>query len=183
VTKADVAELVTMLMAAFPHAKVSSATSGVYEMALVDLDKALGRKAVATLIATNRFLPTVAEIRETCVTLQHGRSRPGADAWGEVLAALKRYGYTRTPGVDFQFNDPLVLRAVRSLGWRELCGSDNSVADRARFIELYDSYRNNVRTDAQTLPGATSLDLPRGDGPRQLSELVGIRMLRGPDEE
>jgi hypothetical protein len=131
-------KLVAVLVAAFPTGKITAETVGVYERMLGDLDYGAANAAIERLLATSKWLPTVAEIREAGLTLNRGEMRPGGDAWGEVLRAISRYGYMRTPGIDFEFTDPIVAECVRALTWRELCDSENQVADRARFVELYD---------------------------------------------
>jgi hypothetical protein len=120
-----------------------------YAAGLCDLEAEVVRGAIVRLARTSKFLPTIAEIREACITNARGPKRPGADAWGDVLAAVRDEGVYRRPVQDFLFKDPLVLRAVRSLGWSELCLSENQTADRARFIELYDSYERVERVEAQ----------------------------------
>jgi len=137
-TEGQVAKLVAVLIAAFPSAKISTETSAVYERMLGDLDYPAANAAIERLLATSKWLPTVAEIREAALTLYAGEIGAGGEAWGEVVAAIGRYGRNRTPGVDFQFADPVTAECVASLKWRELCDSDNQVADRARFVELYD---------------------------------------------
>jgi len=62
----EAAELVLMMLAAFPSAKVTDSTSQVYEGMLADIDVAVARRAVHKLIATSKWFPTVAEIREAC---------------------------------------------------------------------------------------------------------------------
>ncbi len=137
-TKLEVAKLVGVLIASFPNSKVSPETSLVYERMLADLDYPAANAAVERLLATARFMPTIAEIRESALTLERGEVRAGGEAWGEVLKAIGRYGYVRQPGVDFEFSDATTVECVRALNWRELCESENPQADRARFIELYD---------------------------------------------
>jgi len=76
VKRSEAAELVMMLMGAFPNAKTSESTSQVYETLLVDLDVAVARRAVARLVATSRFLPSIAEIREASAAIvQSERAR------------------------------------------------------------------------------------------------------------
>ncbi len=134
----EAAELVAVLMAAFPSARPTARTSEVYERMLMDLDGKTANAAVERLLATSRFMPTVAEIRDACIDLSHGDRRAGGEAWGECLKAIGRFGVYRSPGKDFSFQDPLVARCVAALGWEPLCNSENQAADRARFIELYD---------------------------------------------
>lgn len=130
-------KLIAVLIAAFPG-KATDATVQIYERMLGDLEYVAANAAVERLLATAKFLPTIAEIREATLTVHAGEIRPGAEAWGEVLRAIARYGRNRTPGDDFQFSDPVTAECVAALKWRELCDSENQVADRARFVELYD---------------------------------------------
>jgi hypothetical protein len=157
--RSEAAKLVAVLLAAFPGAKSTAGTSEVYERMLADLDYPTANAAVERLLATCRFMPTIAEIRTACIDLSHGDRRAGGEAWGECLKAIGRWGYTRSPGKDFSFQDPLVARCVAALGWENLCNSESQMADRARFIELYDQLaigeRRNVT--AGELPAAKRL--------------------------
>ncbi len=138
-TSTEAKKIVAVLIAAFPDTKATLDTVAVYERMLADLDYPAANAAVERLIATSRYgMPRIAEIREAALTVDQGELRPGGDAWGEVLAAIGKYGYARQPGVDFQFDDPTTGAAVKAMNWRELCSSENPQADRARFIELYD---------------------------------------------
>lgn len=153
-TKVEVAKLVQVLLASFPNAQTNTGTSQAYERMLADLDHAAAQAAVERLIATSKWLPTVAEIRETAQAIAVGEQRPGGDAWGSVLSAIKAQGAYRKPGIDFVFNDPVTARCVAALNWEELCLSENQAADRARFIELYEKLAIQERSRAlsESLP-------------------------------
>ena len=144
-TKAEAAKLVAVLIAAYPSAKLGPDTTGIYERMLIDLDYPSANAAVERLLATSKWPPTVAEIREASLALTTGEIKPGGEAWGIVLSAIGRHGRNRTPGVDFDLGDTVALDVVRALHWRELCDSDNQAADRARFIELYDQLAATAR--------------------------------------
>lgn len=158
-TRSEAAKLVAVLLAAFPSAKSTAGTSEVYERMLADLDYPTANAAVERLIATCKFMPSIAEIRGACMDLSHGDQRAGGEAWGECLKAISRFGIYRAPGKDFSFQDPLVARCVAALGWEALCNSENQAADRARFIELYDKLAVGARRDlnAGALPAAERL--------------------------
>lgn len=190
-TKAEAAKLVAVLLASYPNtpqARVSSSgqtvqTSEVYERMLADLEYPTANAAVERLLATSRFMPTVAEIRDACMDLIHGDQRAGGEAWGECVKAISRWGIYRVPGVDFMFSDPLVARCVAALGWQNLCNSENQAADRARFIELYDRLAVGARRDTNTnqLPAAQRLRaLQEGESANplalQLAEKLGAKL-------
>lgn len=181
-TSAEAARLVAVLLASFPGAKTTPKTSEIYERMLADLDYPTANAAVERLLATSRYMPTIAEIRDACMTLTHGDRAAGGEAWGECMAAIRRYGIYRVPGKDFSFKDPVVARCVHALGWEELCNSENATADRARFIELYDQLAVNARRDinANQLPAAQRLRaLKDGDDAQaivlQLAEAKAVK--------
>ena len=177
------------LFAAFPveirnvPAAEARAMVGVYAQALADLPPPLLEATVARLVATRERLPPPAVVRKVAVELQHGPKRPGGEAWGDVIKAMKRWGARRppcgNPACDqascteaFHLSDPLVARAVASLSWTDLCLSENIVADRARFIELYNQLCDSERLTAQISSGATSRMLPRAGDQKPLAELI-----------
>lgn len=144
-TDAEVRKLVAVLLGAYPSARMTESTSGVYERMLRDLDYPAANAAVEKLLATSRFMPTVAEIREAVLSLTAGDAPTGGDAWGQVIASVHRYGRNRRPGHDFQFADPVVAHCVKAFGWEEICDSESQTADRARFIEMYEQVQRQAR--------------------------------------
>ena len=126
-----------------------------YTVMLSDLDYAAANAAAQKIVATCKWWPSIAEIREATLQITDGEPAPGGSGWGEVRRAIAKFGAYRTPGVDFQFADPIVATVVKWLGWRELCHSQNEVADRARFVEAYDKQATIERKRAlapNTLP-------------------------------
>lgn len=138
-TPLEIRKLVTVMVAAYPTTKAQDDTVRIYERMLADLEYPVANAAVEQLLATSKWMPTVAEIRDRVMSLTAGEVRAGGEAWGSVLKAIAAMGRNRVPGVDFAFADPVVLEAVRAMGWVNLCDSDNATADRARFVELYDA--------------------------------------------
>jgi len=144
VTKTEAAKLVAMLIASFPNSQVSEKTTEVYEQMLADLDFGRAQRAVARLVGEKDFLPSIAEIRRTATELEFGPVRPGGEAWGDVMAAVRKVGgYEPCP----DFADPVVARCVERFGWRALCFEGDGTSDRARFIELYDRLAREQRLD------------------------------------
>lgn len=171
-----------------------------WAMLLADLSYEHAGAALATVLQTSPYLPAVSDVRKVAVELAHGPGRTGAEAWGDVHAAMARYGSWRAPGVDFEFGDPLVADIVRSFGWRELCASDatGSKSDRARFIEAYEQRVQQGKREAQApalgaarqlhiLAAGVAKKLQAPPMPRALPEGVidmeARRTRRPPDDE
>lgn len=150
-TEAEAQKLVTVLVTAFPttmvrlSAEQQKLTMGTFRRMLGDLDYPVANAAVERLLATAKFMPTVAEMRDTALSLTAGELTAGGEAWGSVLKAIAEQGAYRVPGTDFVFRDPVTAQCVASLGWQNLCLSDNQPSERARFIELYEQLASRGR--------------------------------------
>lgn len=182
-TEIEAQKLVSVLVASFPSqmtrfdAEQIKTTMASYRRFMLDLDYAAANAAVERLIATSRFLPTVAEIREATLALVVGEKRDGGEGWGDVLGAVSRWGRYRTPGIDFQFADPVTHECVRLMGWVNICDSENQVADRARFIELYAQLAAKDRREMLTggLPAIRRLREAQGEPAKLPSGTVTVR--------
>jgi hypothetical protein len=144
--RSEVIELVLMLMQAYPNAKVGERTCEVYEQALLDLDRDHARSATSRLIATSKWLPTIAEIRAAATDLRLGPGRTGGEAWADAITAVRVVGRYGVP----TWSDPLLGEAMRMWGsWRDFCNSpEDDPGGRARFIELYEQLASRGRAAA-----------------------------------
>lgn len=147
----ETAQILAALQSAYPNARTDAAkVDALVETWLAtmgDLDFARVKNAVMVLIQTRTFQPSIAEIRAMASQLASGRVRSGAEAWPGVQAAMRQEGAYRTPGVEFVFADPIAARCVQLMDWQTLCLSENTMADRARFIELYDKLAAEVKAE------------------------------------
>lgn len=175
-TRAEITELLAIIAAAWPGGHFAGRTVDVYRNMLADLDYPAAQAAVSRLITTSRFLPTVAEIRSAAVDVTQGPRRLGGEAWGDVVAEIRRVGYVGEP----RFDDPCVTECVKALGWRHLCiGEAPEASDRARFSELYDRLQERRRLDAvagHALPparGHAALPAKRQENREALAQLTG----------
>jgi hypothetical protein len=178
----EAGKLVSVCMAACPSQ--SSRIDGERAEAMIDSWKALledvpyepAAAAVRVLLQTRTWMPSVADIRATVAELAAGPVKSGAEAWGSVMKAIGRHGSYRKPGVDFTFDDPATARCVAALGWEELCLSENSVSDRARFIEAYDKIAAQQRKEDTSPLLAAARDaraaLGANSGPTPIAALL-----------
>lgn len=154
-TLEETAEQVALVLLAYPEyaAKLDSKQVGaltkLWAEELGDLPKASVAAALRVHRATSKWAPSIADVRSNALEMDRGSKRSGVDAWGDVLASVRRHGAYRQPGTDFQFPDLLVARCVASMSWQSLCSSENSVADRARFVELYDALATQDQRERQ----------------------------------
>ncbi len=90
--------------------------------------------ALVKLSQTNKYPPSVSEIRETVTNVT--QITP-SDAWLQVEEAMKTYGMYNEKGALESMN-PSVARVVKALGFRNLCVSENIMAERAHFMKFYE---------------------------------------------
>lgn len=92
-TKSEVTQLVAILMACYPNARVPDGTVVAYETFLVELDHERARKAVAGIVRSSKFFPTIAEI----VTAYEGEKSTDEIPYHRRFAPPRRRGLMR-PG-------------------------------------------------------------------------------------
>lgn len=127
-----------------------------YVEALIDLDPILLESAVLQVITTSKFYPKPAEIREAAIDLEfkaEGLPDP-YEAWEMVMTAVRGGAGHPLVGGDHRAQVPqVVAKAVRYIGgWTQLAMSDNTVADRARFIDAYREVLKREDHDRRMLP-------------------------------
>lgn len=133
--RSEAAKCVSMLVVAYPTAKISQETIDVYVTMTSDLEFPALERAVARVISTGKFFPTIAELRESARSIVAAPLRSGADAWLDIVEQIRAVGYCGKP----RFADPVVAEIVRRWGWVSLCKEGDDTADRARFIQMYDA--------------------------------------------
>jgi hypothetical protein len=152
-----ITQALAILTAAYPNNKITGETIRVYQITLQDIPGDVLEKAILHLTTTNKFFPTIAEIRDAAYLIMVGTNKiPSAyEAWGEVQNEIARCGdyfrytiQTNTPA----YSHPLIELAVKKLGYKQLCYSDNLVADRAHFFKVYESLYQRAVDDLKMLP-------------------------------
>ena len=116
----------------------------LWAMMLSDVSKEDLLLVVQKIIATNKFFPTIAEIREGLGELRQERIPDAGAAWGEVVSGIRRYGYSREQEAMESFSETTRL-AVKRMGWQSLCQSEDHMADRAHFLRIYQAIENRQK--------------------------------------
>ena len=148
-TREEALTVVTMLVEAYPAREVPKASLKAYaDASLLDVQSA----AVKRLIATSKWLPSIAEIREAVAHTKLPRVADAAVAWSEAVGLMSAIGSYRTLGAA---GSPYVNRTLRLCGrWDEICQEDATWL-RKRFVEIYAGVVREARESMQvngTLP-------------------------------
>ena len=140
-TKEEFGKIVMMMKTCYPKEsellKTGHAVELWYQM-LKDIDYNTMSMALNKWVATEKWSPTIADIRSACVTIQNGEYAPWPTEWEKVLYAVRsKYGRYREEEALNSFTQ-ITRRCVTALGWEHLCDSENSMADRAHFGRIYE---------------------------------------------
>ena len=148
-TKKDAAQLVAIVVTAYPNydkfrdADSVKATVSLWAMMFEDVDAPLVALAVKKHIATSKWPPSVAELREILLEIAHPDLIAPDQAWLAVSDLL--YSVGEFNHGDLKQNLPtLVARAVESIGWNNLWemhrghwGGGKPGMDRVAFMQQY----------------------------------------------
>ena len=139
---------------------------------LKDLDGKLVAAAIYKHMSTEKFPPTIAEIRAQCVSIAAPVGKDWSEGWSAILRAISRWGVHRPAEAlkALRAEDPLTADIASQLGWQNLCMSENPVADRATFRKAYEAAQFRGKELAQMPPnlrnminGTTTQMLMKGD--------------------
>lgn len=103
---------------------------------LQDIPYIVAEAALQKWVATQKWSPSIAEIREMAMTVTAGEKPLWSDGWEQVQTAIRKYGSYNIPAAMESFDD-VTRQTVKRLGFRELCMSENPMQDRANFRDIF----------------------------------------------
>ncbi len=146
------------LFSAYTNSKAPQETIAIYVRLLSSIPDDELQAVVDQCIVEYKFLPTVSEIFDVHRTLTATLNQLSAgEAWGQVRKSIRRWHLGKP-----DFDDPLVEKAVGIMGWNDLCKSENQVADRARFLQIYAQLQERDDRDRKLLPSSLRLAESKG---------------------
>jgi hypothetical protein len=162
----------------FPDRKLSSEGIEIYCRLLKDIPDEFLNAAAEEILATNKFFPVIAEIREKANALQAKRrgDKTANEAWEEVAAGIREHGSCQKP----EFSTELVRRSVDAMGgWYHICVEvENIETLRAQFLKMYDALLKRQREDLELLP-ETRLFLETSHEQKKLTKATPIKDVVG----
>ena len=120
---------------------------GLWYKQLQDIPYDVAEIVLNKWVASNRWSPSIADIREQATALIKGDFKEWGDAWQDVLKAISKYGsYDELKALDSL--DEVTRRVVKRLGYRNLCFSEEIQVDRANFRMIYEQEIAKYKKDA-----------------------------------
>ena len=123
--------------------------------------------AIQKYMMTNKFAPTIADLRELSTQAVQGQISDWGDGWEQVLRAIRRYGsYNAGAAIESMYD--ITRKCVERLGFREICMSENISVDRANFRMLYETMAQRHAEDRKLSLGVKTRLSQLSDGGRLL---------------
>ena len=145
----EVCALVALASSSYPVMQTRDPRPIVEAWALMlsDLDAVVAKAAIIKVCRESKFFPSVAQIVFAAQELDPRNEKlpTAAEAWEEVERLIQTMGPYRAP----KYSCGTVKRAVRAIGWLQLCLGENPEADRAHFLRLYESMRSRHRENQE----------------------------------
>lgn len=136
---------------------------------LEDMPYELANIAIQRHMATNKFPPTVAEIRQAAVHTVD-ETKDWSDGWEQFRKAVSKYGYYQQEAALASM-DEITRKVVRRLGWKQLCESENPMQDRANFRMIYEQERQRQEEKAALPAGLQKqMEMLQGEAVKALGE-------------
>lgn len=115
---------------------------------LQDIPYNIAEVALNQWVATNKWSPSIAEIRETVATVKNGEVPDWGAGWEQVLWAIRRYGMYNIQKAMESF-DPITKQCVERMGFKNICISENINQERANFRMIYEQVSDRVKKQEQ----------------------------------
>lgn len=149
-TLAEFAKIAKAIKAYYPRETVLPTEESVmlWYDALQDIDYEPMMIGLKKWVSTNKFAPQVSDLRETVAEISNEPLLGWEEAWGTVMRAIRDYGYYQQEAALASLDD-LTRQAVKIMSFRELCISENAMADRAQFRDIYTNLATRKKQDEQ----------------------------------
>lgn len=144
---------------------------------LKDIPYDVAQAAIRKWVSTNKWSPSIADIREYAVSSANGDSKDWGKAWDEVVTAIRQFGYCRCMEALDSLSG-ITRETVDRIGFRTLCDSENIAVDRANFRMIYEQLSERAKRHDQMsveLQGMLeNIRLSYQDEQRNLTEGFGL---------
>ena len=149
-TKQEFATLAMAIRTYYPKEQIlpNQQAMELWYRELQDIPADVAEAALRKWVATNKWSPSIAELRETAAEVRNGEIPDWGEGWEQVLTAIRRFGsYREREALDSL--DPMTRTCVQRLGFRNICMSENIATDRANFRMMYESLAEREQTRQQ----------------------------------
>lgn len=147
--KKEFATFVAALRTYFPRETIlpNAQATELWYMELNDIPYNVAMMALREHVHTSKWSPSISELRERAAEIQNGESPDWGEGWATVQQAIRRKGMYREQEA-LESMDEITRATVERLGYQSLCLSENPVADRARFRDIFEQVSQRKKRES-----------------------------------
>lgn len=119
----------------------------VWYSMLQDIPYEVLNVAVQRYIMTNKFPPTIADLREIAAEMSIEHLDDWTKAWSNVIEVVSRYGLANGYEGVRQLDD-VTREAIKAVGYWNICNSENLSIERANFRTAYEQIVARKKNEA-----------------------------------
>lgn len=149
-TKKEFAVLISSLAAAYPSVNISNATVTLYFNELKDLEFFISETVIRKIIATSKFYPSIAEIREEYSKLSNPETAVTLMDATKILTDTLRFYGRRKPVEAMEYiksKSDVLYKIVKSIGFINICNSDLNMLQH-ELARLFKQASGDLRNEA-----------------------------------
>jgi len=148
-TKKEVIQILGVLGAAYPNMNISEKTVDIWAELLKDIPFNVAKVVVKKHILENTYPPSIADIRRNVFEIMTPKTEQltAAEAWGEVMSAVRNYGYYREEEALASLSER-TRKVVQYIGWRDICLTEQLDVIRGQFRIMYEQIQERERKEA-----------------------------------
>lgn len=115
---------------------------------LQDIPYPVAEIALKKHVATSKWPPSIAEIRELSAGVTNPELPDWTEAWEKARKAVRKFGsYQEEQALEWL--DPTTREAVKRFGYVDLCMMEEPEVAKAHFRDVYNIVATRKKTDAQ----------------------------------
>lgn len=151
VTKKEFAIIAAAMKTYYPRENLipNNEAMELWYKQLEDIPYKVAEACLNEWVATNRWSPSIADLREAASRILKGEAPDWGEGWKRVQRAISNFGYYRAQEAVASLDD-LTRAVVDRMGFRNLCLSENQEADRANFRMIYEQLVVRKEKEDQT---------------------------------
>lgn len=161
-TGQETLKLMALIKTAYPRfiEGVDSKTAArLWHEMLKDLDYGQIQIALKRWIATEKWPPSIAEVRSMATGLNSDSIGDWTEGWNQVTRAIGKYGHwAESEALDSM--DDITRDCVKAIGWKTICESTEPGVERGHFRTMYEQRRDRIRK-SEAIPDALRTPVER----------------------
>lgn len=139
-TKEEFSKVAMALRTYYPNQSIlpNNAAMELWFKQLQDIPYQVCTLALNKWVAVNKWAPTIADLREAAMEVSTKELPDWSEAWETVIKNIQKYGFYRAVEGKEALTG-ITRQTVERIGYIHLCNSENIIADRANFRDIYNS--------------------------------------------